>query len=310
MSVFICYILLSINIKYLNISYYFDLIADFYEVYNYETEFYDSFFSKSVLLNKKELVNIILDFNLITKTDIINGNNETPLFYSACINNNAEISKILLNKGANPYYNNTDNCISPFLCFIDYNQLDIIINLLKTNYNPKNNCLNKKQNTYFGIKSGKGKYDFYYAIKENSFNTFEYFIKNNIFDINDEIDNLGLTPLLIASLNNDFEMIKYIILEGGNINYLSLDENNSLIYLLYNDSNFIKYDNNKLDEYERRIYQIVEFLIINGININKINLRNQTPLDFAINIKQYDVINLLKLYGAKRGCELRNEKCD
>jgi hypothetical protein len=91
----------------------------------------------------------------------------------------------------------------------------------------------------------------------------------------------GTTPLMIASYNRQFEVVKILIENGANVNSRNFIGQTSLIAACMKDD-----------------YQLAQYLIENGANVNLANNKGQTGLTFATRAINKDIVNMLILAGA------------
>ncbi len=100
------------------------------------------------------------------------------------------------------------------------------------------------------------------SIEEGDFEMFKYLLKKGV-DVNVKNDD-GSTALMVASLYGNLEMVKYLIENGADINAKDNDGSTALIYAS-------KWAN--LEE--------VEYLVKNGADINIKDIEGKTALDWA-----------------------------
>jgi len=109
----------------------------------------------------------------------------------------------------------------------------------------------------------------------------KYLIDNKV-DINIK-DNKFMTPLLISIYNDMKDMTKYLIKNKAIINYSGVyGDSNPLILLIM-----------------KQQYDLVEYLVDNGFNVNSENRFMETPMHFAMSIKNAlpDLIYKFIYYG-------------
>lgn len=139
----------------------------------------------------------------------------------------------------------------------------------------------------------------------------------NLFDSN------NATALSWAALRGHLGICKALVEGGATINTLDKDLNSPFSwscgnghvevaeYLLSvgaNPNTVDKHRNAPLHwTCQNGHIKVVKFLLsIKGVNINQMNIYNYTPLDYAIDRKNMDVVQLLKRSGAKSGTKVTN----
>ncbi|WP_239662083.1 ankyrin repeat domain-containing protein, partial [Brachyspira hyodysenteriae] len=101
------------------------------------------------------------------------------------------------------------------------------------------------------------------------------------------------TPLMIAALRNDYDMVQFLVEKGADVNAKTHSEYSSVVtpLLLSLDYEHIesRYDENS---------SVAEFLINNGADINVKNNHGETPLMYASKLHNIKVVELLIQKGA------------
>ncbi|WP_157153243.1 ankyrin repeat domain-containing protein [Brachyspira murdochii] len=101
------------------------------------------------------------------------------------------------------------------------------------------------------------------------------------------------TPLMIAAAINDYDMVKFLVEKGADVNAKTHSEYSSVVtpLLLSLDYEHIesRYDENS---------SVAEFLINNGADINVKNNHGETPLMYASKLHNIKVVELLIQKGA------------
>eukprot|EP00833_Pecoramyces_ruminatium_P013124 jgi/Orpsp1_1/1187156/evm.model.d7180000055804.1 len=108
----------------------------------------------------------------------------------------------------------------------------------------------------------------------------KYFVEQGV-DINKPINQY--TPLMLASKIKHFNIIKYLVEQGANVNAEDDEGNNSLV---------LSYDKDKNNE------RIMKYLIEHGANINAEGSKNNTYLCYACKNSDKDRIKYLLDHGA------------
>ena len=165
------------------------------------------------------------------------------------------------------------------------------------------------------------------AVKKGELEKVERLIKNNSTKV-DVMNNFGETPLMIATMNGNYEMAKLLINSGANVNFKDCagwsllfrainNHRKEIVELLINsganlEEKLILFSKDKqVNEYltplmfasSRGYTDIVELLIEKFLR-NTINAQNRlglTALDYSTNL---EVTSILRKYGGKYGREL------
>jgi ankyrin repeat protein len=209
------------------------------------------------LINKNnwpKIYNLIITDKIDPNTKISNGNTITHL---AAINNNSKIIKYLLKTHIISLEQSNDEGNSPIFLLAQYSYLD----LLKICLTQNPNFLNLTNNNNQSILN----------ILYNNFTFLKYILKLNPQIIIE--DNIITKNIDDSKIKNDV-----------NYNIIKLLLNN--IKNNYNDS-LLSYSISK-----NKIH-ISNLLIKNNYDVNQLDLSYQSPLFHAINILNYDLINLL-----------------
>ncbi|WP_347292251.1 ankyrin repeat domain-containing protein, partial [uncultured Brachyspira sp.] len=128
---------------------------------------------------------------------------------------------------------------------------------------------------------------------------FKLLVENG-FDLESRIDggehspdDYDYTPLMIAAAINDYDMVKFLVEKGADVNAKTHFEYSSVVtpLLLSLDYEHIesRYDENS---------SVAEYLINNGADINVTNEDGETPLMYASKVHNIKVIELLIQKGA------------
>ena len=106
-------------------------------------------------------------------------------------------------------------------------------------------------------------------------------------------EDYDYTPLMIAALRNDYDMVKFLVEKGADVNAKTHSEYSSVVtpLLLSLDYEHIefRYDENSF---------VAEYLINNGADINVKNNHGETPLMYASKLHNIKVVELLIQKGA------------
>lgn len=114
------------------------------------------------------------------------------------------------------------------------------------------------------------------SISYDNFFTMSYLIENGI-DINHQ-DSDGKTPLHYCASLNNYSIAKKILEKKGDISICDNFGNNPLWVAVFN---------------ARGKYDLVKLFLQYGANINNKNKSNKSPLDFAIQISDEELIGIL-----------------
>jgi ankyrin repeat protein len=128
------------------------------------------------------------------------------------------------------------------------------------------------------------------CIYNNDIETIKLAVENG-FDVNTNMGN-GYTLLSISTISLNYEICKYLIANGADVNIV-INSGENLIMLLHGYNNNFIYKIYDCDKF-------VKLFIDSGCNINYINQKNNnmTPLVMAIEYKNYELCNSLIKYGA------------
>ena len=118
----------------------------------------------------------------------------------------------------------------------------------------------------------------------------KYCIDNKLIDINIASSKNGKTALHIACYNGYTRIVNLLLTNNAKVNIKSLDGRTPL-----HATCAWGYGNK----------EIIETLIKNGVEINAVDKKGKTALDYAIVNKKEDWIKILREHGAKTGKELR-----
>ena len=129
---------------------------------------------------------------------------------------------------------------------------------------------------------------------------FKILVENG-FDLESRIktgrSDYDYTPLMIAALRNDYDMVKFLVEKGANINAKTHSEYSSVETPL-----LLSLDNEHPDSryyyYKNENSSVAEFLINNGADINVTNEDGETPLMYASKLHNIKMVELLIQKGA------------
>lgn len=160
-------------------------------------------------------------------------------------------------------------------------------------------------------------------ILESGNDTIKSFLIINIIyfknDINKKTEMYYYTPLMLACIMSDYDIVKILLKNGSNINEKNIFGDYALLiacrYSKYNSNfkiikllikyNSLLYNNNCYGTFPlleccyNFNYKIVELLLKNNANPNMYDLDCITPLMIACEYSDYESIKILVKYGAK-----------
>ena len=125
----------------------------------------------------------------------------------------------------------------------------------------------------------------------NNFDFVKYCIDNKLVDINTASSKSGKTALHIACYNGYTKIVDLLLANNAKVNIKSLDGRTPL-----HATCAWGYGNK----------EIIETLIKNGVEINAVDKKGKTALDYAIWQKKDDWAQILREHGAKTAKELNN----
>ena len=124
---------------------------------------------------------------------------------------------------------------------------------------------------------------------------FKILVENG-FDLESRIkadrSDYDYTPLMIAALRNDYDMVKFLVEKGADVNAKTHSEHSSVeTPLLLSLDN--KHPDYRYYYYKNENSSAAEFLINNGADINVTNEDGETPLMYASKLHNIKVVELL-----------------
>lgn len=231
-----------------------------------------------------DMVKYLLDKG--ANPNAVNNEKKTALMIANDEGNN-NIAKLLIEQGANINTQDEDGCTALMTAALigDYEMVKFLLengadintkdndgaSLLDISYRPSTALVQNRE--------------MFKVLVENGFD-----LESRIKGGNDYPTDYDYTPLMIAALKNDYDMVKFLVEKGANINaktpysseYSSV-ETPLLLSLDYEHIDSI-YDENS---------SVAEFLINNGADINVKNNHGETPLMYASRVHNIKVVELL-----------------
>jgi len=102
----------------------------------------------------------------------------------------------------------------------------------------------------------------------------------------------GITPLMVAAQNQDFDAIDLLIQNGADIHKQNENGDNALFRLLYS----MEIDDILLSMDEETAEKIIRLFISSGIDLNVKNIQGKTAMDIAMEKNMKNVVNILSKY--------------
>jgi len=266
------------------------------------------------------------------------------LFWGIIFKKNEVIKKMInnkidINKEIHPIWNNIFSAIIASgnleltRFFIESKKAEIFYYKNNKKFHILNNMLNIDAEISWFPKELVSKY-----IK-----IIDYMYKNNLLKLKDLTTNHHFYgSLWYKSLKHGIlELYQYFISIGFDINYLNKNKQNALTVairyggvenIFYNGYIKCKKEKNTIKEeltstysrqgdYENKL-NLIKYLLKSKINVNQIDNKKKTALDYLLKIfnesqgnelykkNDKDLINLLKKYKAKRACNILNIECE
>ena len=250
-----------------------------------------------------EAIDILGDIN---KVDYA-GDGYTSLMRASAKNDIQRVES-LINLGANIDFTTADSGESALMVAVKNEQLNVVSFLIKTGANL--NVKNSKGETALFYASGnpdilellvtngadiesrnnQGQTVLFYVLKPSSYKDdfskhrkgLEYLIAN---DVSLEVkDNKGLTPFLYAVATSDLDLITLILNAGADLNAVNDEGKNALYFVARNKTTRIFSAEVNSSEYSNKNYAYVmtDYLINQGVNIDRQNDYGDTPLMTAV----------------------------
>jgi ankyrin repeat protein len=257
------------------------------------------------------------NFNMKIKINNIDNTYSNNLFHQLLKEENIiELKNFLKKLNLDDICNNQYNILSSFIkenrrfsyeqlldLFIFFKELGIDFNI-KNNigYTPLSFCIRNKdinlakilinfeKNKVFNDNQN---YIIHLSVINSLYNITQMLLEidyeNNTF-YKDEINDEDLTPLMIAVLNKDINMINLLFEFNINPNIQNLRGTTALMYAC-NSLNKNKHSINENNTENILTNQIINILINNGSNINIVDSLNQTALNYACSYIDDDTLN-------------------
>jgi ankyrin repeat protein len=272
-----------------------DLINKGADVNLVENEFQNSALFMSISKNKIEISKYLI--NNGANVNLLNIYNENVLFW-AVVHKNYELVELLCNKGCNiNIFNNKGQ--HPLFLAIKSKEYEIVKILIKYKAN-----LEMKETIYEDtplLASMKSEEIACLLIESGA----DIHAENKIKD----------TPIHIATLLNNFPVVKKLYEKGADLNKMNDQSHNPIIFATGNGYveifKFLLDKNVNLDVKDvnnepllniciiHNRLEMIELLILKDTNlINKIDYNYKTPLDIAVKLNKLDFVKLLLKHGA------------
>ena len=115
------------------------------------------------------------------------------------------------------------------------------------------------------VKYGRSFYNaLLWASKNNHFEIIKFLVEHGA-DINSGKNSAVNTPLINAVRSKRFDIVKYLVSKGADVNNKLIEKSTALINAVYPAESF----------------EIVQFLVERGADVNAMNNNGQTPLNWA-----------------------------
>ncbi|XP_057320544.1 putative ankyrin repeat protein RF_0381 [Microplitis mediator] len=229
-------------------------------IYGNPLNSFSTAFYKAVEINNLNIVKILVNSPSMN----VNLSSHPPL-HKAIRENNYEITKYLIERGAN--INTPNNYGTPLNIAISVGNKEIVQLLIENKANVKS-CLDSPLVA---------------AIENDNFEILELLINTNEAEINPSYSR-GYSPLHTAIIRNNYNMTEYLINNGARVN-------GSDIYYYSIES--------PLHTAVRCQYkEIVKLLIKNEANVNSISPSRMTPLSLASENNDFEIFEILLDAGA------------
>ena len=214
---------------------------------------------------KLPIVKLLLEHG--ADPNIKNNFDKTPL-YEACSNNNIKVAKLLLEHGASTK-EDMDTITSLYRAY-QFGNIELIKLLLK--YGADKSVMSKSGQEKFGSP-------LLTAVQSNNLKLVGLVLKNGGEEQINIKDNYGNTPLSVAIINNNKEMIKLLLEYGARPDKDNL--NDSLLFSC-----------------EKNDIEVAKLLLEFGADPNIKNNFDKTPLYWACDNNNIELVKLLLEHGA------------
>ena len=256
--------------------------------------------------NHNNIVGLLLEEGCNVTIRNIEGNSP---FHEAALHGNSEIIELLSFHGDSNLIKRNNQGSTVLHCAIQNGNIELITCLLEfdipIDFHDANGDTEFTLAASLGhIESMKLLYNYHEEILEssNSFNGYNslhtacfyneihivrWLIEELQMNIEEQDDN-GNTPLLIACIGSNLNIIKYLINNNANIYHKNNLGESSILLGTEKD------------------YLIPEYLIVNGSNLSEIDYKGHTPLMKAIETKNLDLIEWMYNNGASLSTKALN----
>ena len=240
-----------------------------------------------IKFNYIDIVKILLLFNHVNigipLLDMIDNNQNIPLHY-AIYYNSFEITKEILKYKFNVNIKDIDGNNSLQIA-INKKNIDIINLLLDTDININNENKNGQNSLYQAINNNLDKIVDILLFKKCNINS---------KDINQQ-----MTPLLLSTFNNNFNIAKHIYVSGGNPNDQDIFGNTILHYAISNNNvDLFNFFFDKVDTTSENLNgrDVIGFLLYSNISVDDYSKYNIDKLLLTCNINNQDINGNTILY--------------
>lgn len=262
-------------------------------------------------------------------------NNTTPLLY-ASKGGSLEIVQYLIKNGAdiNDITKRGKDCLVYAVDYLNYDVIDFLLNygVLKKSKNihahkfalmiaaAKGNVniikLFIEHKVNLNVSDEQGKTPLMISLNTRDLEVVKLFLENGV-NVNAK-DNEGKTALMICCAIGIQEIIKCLIEYNANVDSIDNKSGNMLLYAIeggcleYVKTFHKKYNQDINSRYEDDntntlmiacnggYFEIVRYLVENGVDVNAVNKEGDTALNIAYFNSHVDIVNYLKFNGAKK----------
>jgi len=283
--------------------------------------------------NNIEMLNLILKYKFFTSDDEL----LVSALQSSCKLKNIDILKILIEKGVNVNCKEKDTLITPLINLTIFEKKLNIKNMNERVYEMFELLINAGADVNAKDAQGKTVLMHILATKKASVKLIKLLVIHGA-KIND-VSKDGFSPLIYASKGNNKSIIKYLLLEcDADISVISNDGKTILSHAILNGSlhltqylienklvKDINYVDRNLDTplihaVRSKNDKLIEYLLINGVEVNSINNKEESAISIAFSDRLTDksrrIIKLLinhkadlnRIYGFKERYGMYYEK--
>ncbi|ORX57695.1 ankyrin [Piromyces finnis] len=231
------------------------------------------------IINKNN--HLLLQLLLKYKFNILNNEIVNNTLLKVCKLKNIEFLKVLIKEGADINYKEKDTLITSLMSLSIIDKKLTINHVNAIIFNMFNLLLNAGANINAKDAAGKSALMYILSTKRVSLKLLKLLIKHGA-QIND-VDNLNISPLIYACKGNNKHILKFLLESGADTSIVSKDGKQLISFATMNNCIFLA-------------RYLIESNIIKDINCVDKNF--ETPLMFAVQKKNIDMIRYLLNNGA------------